>query len=177
MKKLDDYLKRWQEYCSEDLSNIENYDKAIKDPENYVIHHRNGENTSREELVAHEMYKNRPARELIFLTKSEHSSLHSKISGFAISQTGRKRTTEKNAKMVETRKARGKNTKWILCITNNTLYFSASQAMKELGIRTTGNIFKVLNGERNTCNGYQFRYYSNEEWLEWQKENGSIALF
>lgn len=171
-------FKKWSKYCSEELSKVENYDKAILNPNDYCLHHKNGVNTSREELIEHDLYFNRPAKELIFLTKSEHTSLHAKISGFATSQKGRKRTPEKNAKMVETRKAREEqNTKWIYCITNNTLYFSASQAMKELGIKTTGNIYKVLYGERKTTGGYQFRFYSDEEWLDYQKQNGCISLF
>lgn len=79
---MENIYKKWQHYCCEDLSNIENFDKAILAPENYIIHHRLGVFTSRDELKEHCLYYNRPAKELIFLTKSEHSSLHGKINGW-----------------------------------------------------------------------------------------------
>lgn len=74
-------------YCTEP-ENIENYDKAKAD--NFVgwcIHHRlethNSDGERRliditpAELEALGMYYYRPASELIFLTESEHKSLHS----------------------------------------------------------------------------------------------------
>ena len=77
------------EYFCKDYENIENYEKAKKDNfKGWHCHHRlethtsDGErrlvNTSMGELKALNMYYNRPASELIFLTKSEHSSLHMK---------------------------------------------------------------------------------------------------
>lgn len=72
-------------YCRDDLSKIENYDKAIADTsQTWVIHHRleltlDGEFAlSRDQLKMHDMYYNRPYYELIFLTTSEHSILHNK---------------------------------------------------------------------------------------------------
>lgn len=84
-------LRRTKEYCNEDLSKIENYDKAITD-ENQMwhLHHRLETNFSNgdlrpvnaritaEELKSLNMYYDRPANELIFLTKFEHNSLHKK---------------------------------------------------------------------------------------------------
>lgn len=77
-------------YCiPEQIEQIENYELAKKDNFNgWHIHHRlethnsDGEkrlvNLSREELIALDMYYNRPANELIFLTNSEHMKLHRK---------------------------------------------------------------------------------------------------
>lgn len=76
-------------YCCEDISKIENYNKAITDKiQIWHCHHKletynsDGErrlvDLSREELIALGVYYNRPANELIFLTKSEHHSLHNK---------------------------------------------------------------------------------------------------
>lgn len=78
-----------KEYCCEDVSLIENYQKAIEDDtQTWHCHHRlevcdeNGKERSlqksRDELIAENLYYNRPASELIFLTKSEHRSLHMK---------------------------------------------------------------------------------------------------
>ena len=70
-------------YCRDDLSKIENYDKAIADTsQTWVIHHRleltlDGEFAlSVDQLKMHDMYYNRPYYELIFLTPTEHRRLH-----------------------------------------------------------------------------------------------------
>lgn len=78
-----------KDYCCEDVSLIENYQKAIEDDtQTWHCHHRleicdeSGKERSlqksRDELIAENLYYNRPASELIFLTKSEHRSLHMK---------------------------------------------------------------------------------------------------
>jgi len=72
-------------YCCEDLSLIENYDKAINDNvEIWRCHHRleiqdNGKiiYTSKQ-LEEMNLYYNRPASELIFMTLKEHNKLHGK---------------------------------------------------------------------------------------------------
>ena len=70
-------------FCKDDISKIENYDKAISDiTQTWVIHHRleltlDGEFArSVKELQRLGMYYQRPYFELIFLTHSEHSKLH-----------------------------------------------------------------------------------------------------
>ena len=72
-----------QKYCKDDISKIENYDKAFADPiQTWVIHHRleltlDGEFAhTPEDLKRMGMYYNRPYFELIFLTKSEHQRIH-----------------------------------------------------------------------------------------------------
>lgn len=76
-------------YCCEDQENIENYEKAKADNfKGWCIHHRlethnfDGERRSvdikHKELKALDMYYNRPANELIFMTKAEHEILHKK---------------------------------------------------------------------------------------------------
>lgn len=75
-------------YCiKEEIEYIENYDKAkLENFNGWIIHHRlethnsDGEkrivNLTVNELKELGMYFNRPAKELIFLTRSEHSKLH-----------------------------------------------------------------------------------------------------
>ena len=72
-------------YCRDDLSKIENYDKAMADTtQTWDCHHRleltlDGEFAlTPKQLKMHEMYYNRPYYELIFLTHSEHRRLHLK---------------------------------------------------------------------------------------------------
>ena len=73
-----------KKFCCEDVSKIENYAEAIADTATWHIHHRRELNPdgkfaySSEELIKMGMYYGRPASELIFLTESEHRSLHRK---------------------------------------------------------------------------------------------------
>ena len=73
------YLKYvLKKYCSEDISLIENYYEAINSDEVWDCHHRLEIelNKTPKELQKLNLYYNRPAKELIFLTHSEHSRLH-----------------------------------------------------------------------------------------------------
>ena len=73
-------------YCKDDISKIENYEKAVNDnTQVYEIHHRNELTLdgkfahTKEDLIRINMYYDRPCNELIFLTKAEHTSLHMKV--------------------------------------------------------------------------------------------------
>lgn len=71
--------KSYEVICSEDPSFIENYDKAIADPYiKWVIHHRLeiDLNVSAKYLKDNDLYYNRPASELIYLTPDAHAKLH-----------------------------------------------------------------------------------------------------
>ena len=94
-------------YCK-DYENIENYDKAKADDfKNWEVHHRlethnsDGErrlvDITADELKTLDMYYNRPADELIFLTISEHSRLHMK---------GKRRSEETRKKISSAQKGR-----------------------------------------------------------------------
>lgn len=93
--EINQYKKQWYRkhtcmfaFCiPEQIEQIENYELAKKDNfDGWCIHHRlethnsDGQrrlvNLSRVELKALDMYYNRPASELVFLTKSEHTKLH-----------------------------------------------------------------------------------------------------
>lgn len=70
-------------YCRDDISQIENYQKAVADKVHvWPCHHRlevtlDGQPACRkEDLIRHKMYYNRPAFELIFLSPYEHTMLH-----------------------------------------------------------------------------------------------------
>lgn len=81
-------IRHVKEYCKEDITLIENYDKAIADTtQTWVCHHRDevkvlpsGIKVIRtiEELKENGRYYGCPANELIFLTKSEHNTVHNK---------------------------------------------------------------------------------------------------
>ena len=111
----------FQNYCK-DYENIENYQKAKADNfKGWCCHHRLETHTSyrerravditRRELIALGIYYNRPAEELIFLTTSEHSSLHKPSeetkNKMREAKKGKHHTEETRMKMREARK--GKN--------------------------------------------------------------------
>lgn len=71
--------KQARKYCRDDLSKIENYEKAIADTTQvWECHHMTETwwNCSKKDLIENECYYNRKACELIFLTRAEHIRLH-----------------------------------------------------------------------------------------------------
>lgn len=89
-------------FCK-DYAKIENYNKAITDTQQtWVCHHRLETHTSDgerrlvdisvDELMALGMYYDRPPEELIFLTREEHTSLHTK--GKKMSEESKKKNAE-----------------------------------------------------------------------------------
>lgn len=68
-------------FCKDDISLIENYDKAVADTtQSWHCHHKleihSDYTNSVRDLQLMNLYYNRPAEELIFLTHSEHTKLH-----------------------------------------------------------------------------------------------------
>ena len=95
-------LKYYKRYCKY-IENVENYEKALADNfKGWDCHHRfethnsDGErrlvDITTDELIALEMYYDRPASELIFMKHSEHSSLHTK--GRTTSEEVKKKQSE-----------------------------------------------------------------------------------
>ena len=83
-------------FCKDDISLIENYDKAIADDtQTWHCHHRRETIFSRKDLIEIGEYYNRPACELIFLTPFEHIRLH---------QLGKHNSEETRKKMSESNK-------------------------------------------------------------------------
>lgn len=74
--------RRIHRYCSDDISQIENYESAKNDSSQiWDLHHRlelgSDYENSRSDLVMMNLYWNRPANELIFLTRDQHLAIHS----------------------------------------------------------------------------------------------------
>ena len=89
-------------YCKDDISLIENYDKAIADKTQiWHCHHRRETIYSVKDLQDIGEYYNRPACELIFLTPVDHRRLHnlgkpSGMKGKHQSEESRKKISEAN---------------------------------------------------------------------------------
>lgn len=89
MTSRKDYMRNWNmgRYCSDGISNVENYELAKADGFNgWHLHHRYETHTSdgerrtvdlsKEELEALDMYWNRPSAELVFMRNDDHIRLH-----------------------------------------------------------------------------------------------------
>lgn len=156
--------------CKEDISKIENYDKAITDDtKTWVIHHRDEVKVlpsgvkvirSRQDLIDNGSYYGCSANELIFLTPEEHSRLHHK--GVKLSEETRRKISESNKgkimseesrrKMSETKK--GKTT-WI----KGKTYSIFGKAFKEHYGLTQCDDIKLYKKE------YKFyKYYGKFSW-------------
>ena len=74
--------KKVRRYCADDITKIENYDKAISSSEIWHCHHRreieDGIIRGVNDLKQEGLYYKRPASELVFMTLSEHRILHNK---------------------------------------------------------------------------------------------------
>ena len=85
--------ERAKSYCKDDISLIENYDKAVSDTTKmWHCHHRRETIFSKSDLIEIGEYYNRPACELIFLTSLEHKRLHNL--GKCLSAETRKKMSE-----------------------------------------------------------------------------------
>ena len=159
-----------RKFCCEDISLIENYALAIADTtQTWICHHILGEQHSRQYLIDNNLYENRPACELRFMTRAEHNALHkqgvprSEATKQAISdaQKGVPRPYLKGVPLSEEHKL--KLSKKILQYTKSGEFIkewvSAIEAARELGIARS-NICKCCKGERKSAGGYVWRYAS-----------------
>ena len=143
------YAKR---FCSEDISLIDNYHQAIADQTKmWDTHHRrecdaNGKTLfTKKQLIEMNLYYNRPAAELIFVTRSMHLKLHREMreKGWKIAGkiSGKKRSIQ------------------ILQFTKDGTFVkewpSLREACRRLGIH---NIWACLKGYRKSAGGYIWRY-------------------
>ena len=79
--------------CCEDISKIENYDKAISDTtQTWHCHHRRETIYTKDGLIEIGEYYHRPAAELIFLTPFDHNKIHHR--GKTLSEWHKERVRE-----------------------------------------------------------------------------------
>ena len=92
--------KKLEKYCT-DYTKIENYQEALKSPLKFDLHHRLeiSEMQSASDLIAKNLYYNRPATELIFLERGEHQRLHNR--GDKNPLFGQHRSAETRQKIAE----------------------------------------------------------------------------
>ena len=143
-----------KKFCCEDLSLIENYELAINDTtQTWECHHR-GEvlpcgRFSIDDLKKFELYFNRPASELIFLTPSEHRRLHFKgVPRGPLSEEHKKAIAEAQSnKVLQFTKSGEFIREWP----------SIREASRQLKINC-GNICSCCNGKLKSSGGFIWRY-------------------
>ena len=140
-------------YCCEDISKIENYELAKRDNfRGWVIHHRlelveTGAvvDSTKQDLMVLGIYYNRPASELIYLTKSEHQKLHR--TGKPGPNRGKHFSEEHKRKLLESKKCK-KYFKGLFCI---DLYDEDKNLKKEEGSwRTHSSQFQNIPHKDST---------------------------
>lgn len=150
-------------YCR-DVAKIENYSKAVLDTSQiWHCHHRrethylkNGKwirrefDLTAEQLVSEGVYYDVPPSELIFLTQTQHKSLHKTTKGKQLSEE----TKEKISKTLISREH-----KKVLCIETGEIFDSAGDAQRKTGI-CRGNISGVCNSYHETAGGFHWKYYA-----------------
>ena len=103
--------KRVKKYCCEDISKIENYDKAIADEnQTWDCHHKleiQGQFKNSARLLKKcKFYYNVPASHLIFIIHSEHMSLHNEGKNYSEKTKKKMSESHKGIKFSEEHKAK-----------------------------------------------------------------------
>ena len=102
--------RNWYKFCSDLLDKIEHYEEALAEGfKGWCIHHRleiqpDGTRMSRQELKDNGLYFNRPASELVFMRREEHTSLH--MLGKPTWNKGKQLSEESRCKMSEAHKGK-----------------------------------------------------------------------
>ena len=159
----------FEKFCK-DYKNIENYEKAKADNfKNWEVHHRlethnsDGErrlvDISYKELKALGMYYHRPADELIFLTRSEHNSLHKK---------GKHHSIESRRKMSEAQKGE-KNPMYGKKHSVETIN-KMSEAHKNISEETRKKMSEAKKGKKNYLQNTKRKCLKQRKEIQIQKE-------
>ena len=151
-----------KKYCCEDISLIENYHQVICDPyEKWDIHHRRECDSEGRTLFTYKqlkemnLYFNRPASELMFVTRSMHSKMHREMC------LNRGKTAGKKTGAINGKKGAIKQSIPILQFTKDGKLIkewpSLVEAQRQLGI-THSNICSCCKGYRKSAGGFVWRY-------------------
>ena len=157
-------------YCSEDISLIENYQQAISDEERtWDIHHRSECDSegrtlfTKKQLIEMNLYFNRPASELVFVTRSMHWKLHRELREKCW-KNGRKIGGKIVGKIIGKKYGAINGKKCSIPILqfskDGTLikeWPSACEAERQLGI-SQSSICQCLKGRHKSAGGFVWRY-------------------
>ena len=144
--------KQAKKYCCEDISLIENYQEAVSDQKRmWDIHHRRECDDEGKTLFTHKqlkemnLYYNRPASELIFVTRSMHWKLHREnMANGGKSPSG---IQKRSLPILQFTKSGEFIKEWP----------STNEAGRQLGI-SQSSICKCCKRKRNHVGGYIWKY-------------------
>ena len=155
-------------YCNEDITKIENFEKALNDrTQEWDCHHRDevrilpsGITVIRtsEELKERGRYYNCPANELIFLTKSDHTKIHNKV---------KKLTEEQKQKISNTLKKHFKTHDNPMKNRKHTIEAKFKMRLNRIDKNGFGGKFYTYYGITNSEN---HKLYDRE--YQWYKRHG-----
>ena len=142
-----------KKYCKEDISKIENYDKAVADTsQTWDLHHRTEIwwNCSKQDLIDNECYFNRKACELIFLTRSEHDKLHKKDKVVSESTRQKLSASLKGKKRKPLSEDTRRKISEAMKCENNPFYGKShtEDTRRKLSEARKGKTWKVIDGKR-----------------------------
>ena len=163
-----------KKYCSEDVSLIENYHQAVLDPyEKWEIHHRRECDDEGRTLFTHKqlkemnLYFDRPAEELIFVTRSTHCKMHRELyenSGKNVGKIGGKKYGAINGKKYGKigGKISGKKRAIPILQFSKDMEFikewpSTCEAQRQLGI-SRSSICQCCQGKLKSAGGFVWKY-------------------
>lgn len=146
-------------FCSEDISLIENYQEAISDEKRtWDVHHRrecdeNGRTLfTKKQLIENSLYFNRPASELVFVTRSMHWKLHREIYEKCCKIAGKISGKKCSIQILQFSKDGTLIKEWP----------SLNEAGRQLGIARS-SICLCLKGRYKSAGGFVWRYASSSE--------------
>ena len=137
------FLKR---YCK-DYTQIENYAEAVKSQLRYDCHHKREiiENKSKKDLIAENLYYDRPPEELVFLEHREHMRLHKE--GEKNPQFGKNLSAETRQKMSNAKKNMSEETKQKISAAMKGKHFS-QDTRKKMSDAKKGKHWHLENEKR-----------------------------
>ena len=146
-------------YCSDDVALIENYRDAIADEERmWDIHHRRECDSegrtlfTKKQLIEMNLYFNRPASELVFVTRAMHLKLHREQRENVGKKYGAINGKKRSIPILQFSKDGELVKEWP----------SACEAQRHLGIPQS-NICACLKGRGKSAGGFVWQYASQSE--------------
>lgn len=159
---ISDFLYK---ICCDDISLIENYKEAINDEKMWECHHRleTDLDVSRQYLINNNLYFNRPASELIFLTRSEHNKIH-KLNSHLAEETKKKISESHKGKIASNE-------------TRNKMSESHKGKKPALGHKCSDETKKILSEKSKGENNGMYGKTSPLKGKRWKLVNGKREYY
>ena len=145
-------VRHAEKYCCEDISLIENYNKAVASNEKWDVHHKLGLWFKKQWLIDNGFYYDQRSEMLVFIKHDEHRILH---------HTGKHLSKETKRKMCAVKINHPAFSKAVSQYTKDgefiATYPSTSEAARQTGV-WQGNISLCCHGRYKTTGGFVWRF-------------------